>query len=82
MKVVQLLRGIRGKPMSQAKKRSLVKKKDINLSMVSEDKRWRARDDLRTLQTALEIQNDKSRINAAQKEAQAQIQALSKVKAS
>jgi len=70
--------------MSRAKKVTTSKKKVPNpvksLATVSEDNRWRARDDLRTLQTALEIKADKSRINAAQKEAQSQIQALSKVK--
>ena len=70
--------------MSRAKKVTTSKKKVPSpvksLANVSEDNRWRARDDLRTLQTALEIKADKSRINAAQKEAQSQIQALSKVK--
>ena len=48
--------------------------------MTVEDRKWRARDDLRTLQSAQEISHDKSRLSAAQREAQAQIAALAKVR--
>jgi len=41
--------------------------------------RWQARDDLRTVQAAAEIQSDAKRMKAAQAEAQSQIAALSKV---
>jgi hypothetical protein len=45
----------------------------------AEEARWRARDDLRVLQQAQEIQRDRSRLSMAKREAQAQISALAKV---
>lgn len=45
----------------------------------SEEVKWRARDDLRVLQQAQEIQRDRSRMAMAKREAQAQISALAKV---
>jgi len=43
------------------------------------DESWRARDDLNTLQRAREIQNDKARIKAAEREAAAQVKAIQSV---
>lgn len=45
----------------------------------TEEAKWRARDDLRVLQQAQEIQRDRSRMMMAKREAQAQISALAKV---
>lgn len=50
--------------------------------MNAEEKRYRARDDLRTLQAAHEIKHDKRRCDEACREAQRQIQALASVKPS
>lgn len=47
--------------------------------MTAEDKKWRARDDLRTLQAVAEIKSDPGRLKAAQSEARAQLAALAKV---
>lgn len=47
--------------------------------MSAEDKRWQARQDLNTIQTAAAIQKDPRRMAAAQKEAKSQIAALSSV---
>ena len=44
-----------------------------------QDKKWRAQDDLRTLRSAAEIQSDAARVQAAQSEAQQQMQALAQV---
>lgn len=43
------------------------------------DESWRARDDLRTLQQAKEIQADKARVKAAEREAEAQVKAIQSV---
>jgi hypothetical protein len=43
------------------------------------DKKWQAQSDLRTIQEAAQIQSDKRRMGAAQKEAQNQMAALSSV---
>lgn len=48
--------------------------------LTAKEKRWRAQDDLRTLQSAHEIKKDKGRCDAACREAQMQIQALAQVK--
>jgi hypothetical protein len=48
-------------------------------SIRREERVWRARDDLRTLQTALEIKGDRSRLKAAEVEARNQLAALAKV---
>lgn len=48
--------------------------------LTAEDRRFQARDDLRTLQSAHEIQSDKRRYDEAGREARRQIQALSQVK--
>jgi hypothetical protein len=45
----------------------------------AEEMKWRARDDLRVLQQAQEIQRDRSRLTMAKREAQAQMSALAKV---
>ena len=47
--------------------------------MTAEDKSWRARSDLRTLQEAREVEADKTRVTAAKREAQAQMDALRSV---
>ena len=47
--------------------------------MDAEEKKWRAQDDLRTLQRAKEIEANRSRMAAAQREAKAQISVLAKV---
>ena len=47
--------------------------------MDAEEKKWRAQDDLRTLQRAKEIEANRSRMAAAQKEAKEQISVLAKV---
>ena len=44
-----------------------------------EDKKWRAEDDLRTLQRAKEIENDKARMQAAKNIAKEQKAALEKI---
>lgn len=49
------------------------------IRMSAMDKQYRAQDDLRTIQRAAEIQSDKGRMTAAQKEAQNQMAALSSV---
>lgn len=51
----------------------------IKSSPVSEDMSWRARDDMRTLQQAAEIQADKARVRAVKAEAQKQMKNLSKI---
>lgn len=43
------------------------------------DKKWQAQSDLRTMQEATQIQNDKARMSAAQKEAQNQMAALNSI---
>lgn len=43
------------------------------------DRKWQARDDLRTLQQAQEIQKDRARVAAATKEAQTQVKAIQAV---
>ena len=72
-------------------KLSASKKKPITVKIVSdtanaigpshskEQDKWRAEDDLRTLQRAKEIENDKARMQAAKNIAKEQMQALSKV---
>jgi hypothetical protein len=45
----------------------------------SEERRWQAQDDLRTLQRAQEIQRDKMRMGMVQREAKSQMEVLSKV---
>jgi len=47
--------------------------------MDADEKKWRAQEDLRTLQRAKEIEANRSRLAAAQKEAKAQISVLSSV---
>lgn len=47
--------------------------------MTAEDKKWQAQSDLRTIQQAAQIQADKGRMSAAQKEAANQIAALNSV---
>ena len=47
--------------------------------LTAQDKKYQAQDDLRTMQRAAEIQSDKSRMTAAQKEAQNQMAALSSI---
>ena len=56
-----------------ATKRTVVRAAASRMSV--EDKKWRARDDLRTLQQASAIQADKSRVTAAQ----AQVKAIQAV---
>lgn len=55
----------------------MVTKKVATARITAADKKWQAQDDLRTIQRASEIQMDKSRMTAAQKEAQSQIASLS-----
>lgn len=47
----------------------------------AEEKKWRAQDDLRTLQQVMQIKADPARLKAAQSEANAQLLALKRVKA-
>ena len=47
--------------------------------MTMQDKKWRAQDDLRTLQSAAEIQRDRSRLSAASAEAKKQLATLAAV---
>lgn len=47
--------------------------------MSADEKSWRARDDLRTIQAAQQIQQDKARMTAAQREAQSQVKALQSI---
>ena len=68
--------------MAKAKSKGAKQKNAVAIprsGLTAEDKAWRARDDLRTLQSAVEIQSDKSRVAAAQREAKLQMQALAKV---
>lgn len=44
-----------------------------------EDQKWRAEDDLRTLQRAKEIENDKARMKAAKEIAKSQMNALKNI---
>lgn len=46
---------------------------------MAEDTKWRAQDDLRSLQRAEEIRRDKARMRAAQAEAKSQMKQLSTV---
>jgi len=50
-----------------------------SVGMVAEDRTWRARDDLRTLTQAHEINSDRSRLAAAKREAAKQHKVLTKV---
>lgn len=47
--------------------------------LTAEDKKWRARDDVRTLADAKAISKDKPRFAAAKKEAKSQAKALSDI---
>ena len=69
-------------------KLSASKKKPIPVKIVNdapiskyadEDKKWRAENDLRTLQRAKEIENDKARMQAAKNIAKEQKAALEKI---
>ena len=62
-----------------ATKKSSVKKKHSTSYPIGMDKSWQARDDLRTLQQAKEIQGNKARIRAAEIEARAQVAAITSV---
>lgn len=48
-------------------------------SIAKEDQKWRAEDDLRTLQRAKEIENDRARMQAAKSVAKEQKSALEKI---
>lgn len=68
--------------MKKVVKRSTAKKpvnKAPRLAAISEDKKWQAEDDLRTLQRAQEIQKSRSRLSAAKRIAKEQVDALKKV---
>ena len=54
------------------------KAKSRRVSPVSIDRQWQARDDLRVLQQAQEIQQNKARLARAKAEAEAQMAALAK----
>ncbi len=58
-------------------KKSATKRQSVSAPCVNES--WRARDDLSTLQRAREIQNDKARVKAAEREADAQVKAIQSV---
>lgn len=49
------------------------------IRLSAEDKKWQAQQDLRTVQTAAEIQKDPQRMAAALKEAKVQMAALASV---
>jgi hypothetical protein len=49
-------------------------------TVMFDEKKWQAQDDLRTLQRAREIEANRSRMAAAKREADAQLKALQKVK--
>lgn len=49
------------------------------MSSAAQERKWQAESDLRTLKSAAEIQADKSRVKAAQNEAQNQMRALQNV---
>lgn len=53
--------------------------KGVGMKMTQEEKEWRAQSDLRTLRDAEEIRNDKSRLEAAMKEAKKQMEALHEI---
>ena len=48
-------------------------------SYLEEDKEWRARDDMRALQRAKEIENDKARMQAVKAVAQKEMNNLKKI---
>jgi hypothetical protein len=54
------------------------KAKSRKVSALSLDRQWQARDDLRVLQQAQEIQQNKARLARAKAEAEAQMAALAK----
>ena len=72
-------------PKAAAKKAPAMTKNDVcapykpSAKERAEQDRWRARDDLRTLQQAAELAQDKGRLKAAQNEAAKQMQALAAV---
>lgn len=47
--------------------------------MTTEDKKWRAQEDLRTLRVADEIRTDSSRVQAAKRIAKQEMRALTKI---
>jgi hypothetical protein len=55
-------------------------KASVMVSMGSQEKKWQAQDDLRTLQRAREIEANRTRLAAAKREADAQLKALKQVK--
>ena len=63
--------------VAPAKKSTPAKKKSAPaMGCMADDKKWQAQDDLRTIQRAKEIQQNTSRMAAAQREANAQMAAL------
>lgn len=54
-------------------------KKPVAQSISDDERRWRAQSDVRTLKEAEEIRKDKSRMTAAQREAQTQLQAIAQI---
>ena len=54
------------------------KAKSRKVSSVSIDRQWQARDDLRVLQQAQELQQNRARLARAKAEAEAQMAALAK----
>ena len=76
----------KGLPVEKLGTSKATKAKPIPVKIVSdtasypkEDQRWRAEDDLRALQRAREIENDKARLKAAKAIAEENMAALKKI---
>ncbi len=54
-------------------------KKECGPTIVFDDKKWRAQDDMRTLTRAKEIEADRARMAAVQREIQAEMKKLQTV---
>lgn len=65
---------------SKTTKTAAVPAMSMNRTAAAEQRAWQAKDDLRTIQQAQAIQNDRRRMAAAQKEAEAQVKALQSIR--
>lgn len=72
---VQKLKASKSKPIPV----KIVSDSPKSTAYADEDKKWRAEDDLRTLQRAKEVENDKARMQAAKAIAKEQMQNLKKI---
>lgn len=72
---VQKLKASKSKPIPV----KIVSDSPKSTAYAKEDQKWRAEDDLRTLQRAKEVENDKARMKAAKAIAKEQMQNLKKI---